>query len=250
VILLGASNLTLGLSSLIATAQLAWGAPLEIMAAVGHGRSYGTTSSVLGRALPGIVECGLWHDLRQRPPLPTAALVSDIGNDLLYGQPVDTILFWLTTCLERLCRVSDRLVITRLPLASIEQVPAWRMRLLISLVFPRSRCNVDLILARARELDGHLLSFAGRFGAYVVAPERTWYGWDPIHVAGAYRAVAWQKFLSRWTDGKSISAPSPSLRRWITTRGARPLRWQLCGFARHRRQPAARFPDGSTLSLY
>ncbi|MHB0956427.1 MAG: hypothetical protein ACYC6N_08140 [Pirellulaceae bacterium] len=250
VVLLGASNVTLGLATVVATATQAWGAPLDILAAIGHGRSYGAPSSVLGRTLPGILQCGLWEALERRPRVPTAALVSDIGNDLVYGRQVDQILRWLEACLEQLHPHVDRLVITRLPLASLTRMPDWRIRLLISLVFPGSRVDHRQLLTKAHELDHQLVSFAGRYRAYVVRPERAWYGWDPIHISRACRSAAWQKYLSCWSDGEIFPPARPTLgHRYIAAR-ARPLQWTFCGFARHRTQPAATFSDGTTLSLY
>ncbi len=250
VIILGASNVTLGLPTVIATAQQAWGRPLDIMAAIGHGRSYGATSRVLGRSLPGIVQCGLWEDLQRRPHLPTAALVTDIGNDIIYGRDVDQILRWVQTCLERLHRIADRLVVTRLPMASLSRAPDWRLRLLISLFFPSSRPDRGQALEKANALDRQLVSFAGPYRAYIVQPQSAWYSWDPLHIARAFRAVAWQNYLACWTDGENFSPPPKSLRRWVIARRARPLHWKRFGIAHHREQPTARFPDGTTLSLY
>lgn len=250
VILLGASNVTLGLGTVIATAQRAWGAPLDIMAAIGHGRSFGLPSTVLGRTLPGIVECGLWDELLQRPPLPTAALVTDIGNDIIYGRRTDTILRWVETCLARLRAVTERLVVTRLPLASLSRTPNWRMRLLVSLFFPSSRFDLAEALDRARELDGELLSYAGRYGAYIVRPQRAWYTWDPIHVARTCRAAAWRAYLGCWTDGKNLPPVQETFFDWMTAVRARPLYWKRFGHERHCRQPSVQLADGTTLSLY
>src|SRR5262249_46912085 len=83
VVLLGASNLTLGIGTVLGSAANVWGSPLEVLAALGHGRSYGRATSVMGRQLPGIRECGLWPALGVDGQLPTAALVTDIGNDVL-----------------------------------------------------------------------------------------------------------------------------------------------------------------------
>src|SRR5262245_61538357 len=78
IVLLGASNLTRGISTAVETAGTLLGRPLEVLAAFGHGRSYGMSNCVLGRSLPGIVECGLWRSLAALPPAPTSALVTDI----------------------------------------------------------------------------------------------------------------------------------------------------------------------------
>ncbi len=90
-VLLGASNLTRGISTVVETAQIVCQRPLEILAAAGLGRSYGIDSRVLGRTLPGIVHCGLWNTLSQKRPIPTYALITDIGNDILYSVEVSQI---------------------------------------------------------------------------------------------------------------------------------------------------------------
>jgi hypothetical protein len=250
VVVLGASNVTLGLSSLISSARAAWGEPLDILAAAGHGRSYGTTSTVLGRSLPAILQCGLWEELRNRPPLPTAALLTDIGNDLLYGRDVPTILRWVEACLEQLQPIADRLVVTRLPLASLERTASWQLRLLISLAFPSSRIELTSTLVQARELDARLITFAGRFRAYIVQPDVDWYRWDPIHMTRARRLDAWQKYLSCWRDGENILSPRVSFQQWLTAVRARPQQWRYWSRQRQRQQPCATFADGTRLSLF
>ncbi len=250
VIVLGASNVARGLSSLVGAAQCAWGTPLDVMAAIGHGRSYGVRTVVLGRGLPGIRECRLWEELAQRPPVPTAALVTDLGNDILYGTEVPQILRWLHACLDRLQGVVDRLVVTRLPLASIDQCPGWRLRLLMSLLFPSARLSPEEARGRAVDLDQQLLACAGQHGAYVVQPDRDWYGWDPIHVTRARRALAWRKYLSPWADGADVAPASPSSRRWLACQRARPRQWTFLNVDYARAQPCVRLADGTTISLY
>jgi hypothetical protein len=250
VVILGASNVVIGLSSAIETARLAWGSPAEILAAIGHGRSYGMSTNLLGRGLPGIVQCGLWTALRQRQALPTAALVTDIGNDIIYGCDLGPITRWVETCLERLAQSVDRLVVTRLPIDAIAAVPEWKLRLLASLVFPGSRLNPQKALRHALELDERLLSYAGRFGAYVVQPDATWYSWDPIHVMRRYRPVAWRRYMSCWSDGMPPPLATSSWERWRLLRRARPLNWTRFGIACYHDQPSVQLSDGSTISLY
>ncbi len=250
VVILGASNVTLGLSTVVETARLAWGQPLDVMAAIGLGRSYGMPTNVLGRGLPGIVQCELWDEWDRRARLPTAALVTDIGNDILYGCSVGPIVRWLETCLERLADRVERLVITRLPIDVVAAVPEWKMRLLTSLLFPSSRITRDGALAKALELDQQLLEYANRFGAYVVQPEWQWYTWDPIHVARRHRATAWRKYMTCWANGQPPNSATPSLRRWLTLQRARPFSWKRFGIERQRNQPTVQLADGTTVSLF
>ena len=187
IVILGASNATIGLSTIVQTARQIWGHPLEVMAAVGHGRSYGAASRVLGRTLPGILHCDLWRELAARPALPTAALLTDIGNDIIYGRTPNVLLEWVENCLQRLAPNVERLVVTRLPIATLMATSTWKLHLLVSLIFPSSRVVPTEALARATEVDQALCTFAARFGAYVVQPEPSWYGWDPIHISRVVR---------------------------------------------------------------
>ena len=67
VVALGASNLTRGFRTVVAAAREAWGPDVEVLAALGHGRSYGGESRFLGRVRPGILQSGLWSELARRP---------------------------------------------------------------------------------------------------------------------------------------------------------------------------------------
>lgn len=250
VIVLGASNVTRGLSSFVAAARRAWGAPLDVMAAIGHGRSYGVRTVVLGRGLPGIQECRLWEELAQRPPLPTAALVTDLGNDILYGTEIPVILRWLHQCLERLQGCVDRLVVTRLPLASIEQCPDWRLRLLIPLFFPNARISPEEAWERAVELDRQLTACAGQYGAYVVQPDQHWFGWDPVHITRRRYVQAWQKYLGPWTDGNGVLPARRSWESGLALLRARPRQWTFLNVDHQRIQPCVRLADGTAISLY
>src|SRR3990172_1633729 len=105
VVLLGASNLVRSISTVVETARQIWREPVEIMAAIGHGRSYGQESRLLGRKISGIFPSALWKDLQSRPSLATTALLTDVGNDLGYGGPVATLVAWGERCVGQLARV-------------------------------------------------------------------------------------------------------------------------------------------------
>ena len=121
VILLGASNLARGFPSVLSGLRQGLEGPLHIAVAMGHGRSFGIRSYLFGRALPGILECGLWPHLRSscgkiRTPL---AAIADLGNDLMYGVDVETLLGWLELSLLRLRELNAAVVMLSLPMASL-----------------------------------------------------------------------------------------------------------------------------------
>ncbi len=148
-VLLGASNLTKGIGTVLETASRLWGRPLSVFGALGHGRSYGRTSSLFGRALPGILECGLWEELARWPAMPTAALVTDIGNDLLYEEPVEEIVRWVGACLDRLAAINARTVVTLLPVENLAGLSRARFTFMRTIFFPHSRITLDEVARRA-----------------------------------------------------------------------------------------------------
>ena len=250
VVLLGASNLTLGLATVVDTARSLWNGPLDILVAAGHGRSYGMSSRVLARRLPSILSCGLWSDLSQRPPLPTAAVVTDVGNDLLYEAPVTQITAWVTECLSRLASHCEQIVVTQLPLDSLLRLSAWRFYLLRTALFPRCRLSLKTALQYARELQDGVVASAAKYDARLVAPRREWYGLDPIHIRRRCRPAAWHGILGACQDDAKIEQATTSFWRWLQLIRQRPQSRHWLGRHQQQAQPVCRLPDGTALSLY
>ena len=250
VILLGASNLTRGISTVVETARLSWGTPLDVMSALGHGRSYGKPSRVLGRSLPAIVDCGLWHDLAARPAMRTASLITDVGNDLLLGASPSHVATWIDQCLERLAPVTDSLVITELPLANIAHLSNARFRLFRTILFPRSELTLSEVSHKAKDLNEQLLQLASRYKAQVVQPVREWYGIDPIHIKMRHWPTAWAQIMKPWSQKSLTHLASGSFSRWLSLRCLPPHYRKLFCCIQRKQQPASTLRDGSHISFY
>jgi hypothetical protein len=251
VILLGASNLTKSFPTVVATALQTWGEPVEIMAAMGHGRSFGQDSTVLARKISGIFPCALWQDLQRRPPLPTAALVTDIGNDLLYGVPPDRLLEWVKNCLDRLSEMGAAIVITQMPLGSVERLSEARFRFFRRLFFPRSRLTLADAKARVRSFNERLVQLGEAKKIPVIPVSAAWYGFDPIHLKRRVLRQAWPTLLAAWRAAEQpVVVARPSL--WTTAYLATLPPWErsLFGIRRRAAQPSGRLIDGTTISLY
>ena len=250
VVLLGASNLVRSIATVVETCRGVWGTPVDIIAALGHGRSYGMENRVLGRTLPGILQCGLWRALEKRPTAETAALLTDIGNDLLYGVGVPQIVDWVETCLDRLVAVHARMVITALPVASLELLGRWRFRLLRTILFPRCRLEFATMRRRALDLNRQITELAGRYGVTLICPPRSWYGFDPIHIRFRSRVHAWPRIMRSWSHEGSEDEFPGSTALWIYLRLLPPLHRRFFGIEKMRQQPSGCLPDGSLISLF
>jgi hypothetical protein len=265
IILLGASNLTRGLSIVIETSRLLFAQRntsrhdfrgLHIFAALGHGRAYGLSSRVLVRSLPSILDCGLWRNIenQQADQQPPFALITDIGNDFIYGLPPEETIKATAECIDRLATLNARIIITQLPIASLRTVPRWRFEVVRGLLYPAHHLSFKEALAGAEEINDRLCDLARKRGIPAIEMDRAWYRLDPIHIASAHMPEAWARILMSWRDDLPPPVPparaTGSLRRWLIVRRAMPETWRLMGRERHTPQPAARLPDGTLLSLY
>jgi len=244
VVVLGASNVSRGLCRLSAVVRARSGGTADLFVAAGHGRSYGVNSRVALRRLPSILGCGLWRGLDREhagdsPPL---ALVTDIGNDLLYGFAVDQVAAWVRESVRRLVDRGATIVITRLPLASIERVGAARYRALRTCYVPGCRLALDEMKSAARRLDEAVIAIAGDHAATVIEQPGEWYGLDAIHVRRRRLDDLWQRACDAW--GLPEVVPSRlSLSDWVGlgTRAA-----EVRSLARRMRftpQPVVQRPD-------
>jgi hypothetical protein len=221
------------------------------MAAMGHGRSYGQDTWVFGRKISGIFPCALWQDLQSRPPIPTAALVTDIGNDLLYGVAPDQLLDWVAQCIDRLMEADASVVVTQLPIENLDRLSEARFKFFRRVLFPRNRHSLADVKTLARSVNYRLIALGESRNIPVIPVSGTWYGLDPIHLTRRARRIAWPMLLSSW---RSADAPftiaRPSL--WTAAYLASRAPWErsLWGIRRRAAQPSGRLRDGSTISLY
>jgi hypothetical protein len=224
VVALGASNLTRGFQTVVSAARAAWGPKVEILAALGHGRSYGAHSQVAFRRLPGILESGLWSELEARPPVTTRGLVTDVGNDIAYGYSVEQTLGWVEEALRRLSRVTRHIVVTDMPLASLRRLSKLKFLAFRSVIVPSCRLSLPTVVERAERVNEGLEKLAAASGCRLLRLDPSWYGFDPIHVRPSRWREAWHRILGVPTaltaNGRSrVEAARlyllPPERRWL-----------------------------------
>ena len=251
VVLLGASNLTKGIGTVLETSARMWGGPQQVFAALGHGRSYGRMTRFVGMRLPGIEACDLWQDLAAAEPLPTAALVTDIGHDLLYEEPVERIVAWVERCLDRLAALGARTTVTLLPIDNLHALGNARFRLLRTLFFPSSRITLAEVTRRALALNEGVRHLAATRGFATAEHRMAWYGFDPIHIRFLRRGEAWRDILSGWTSADALPAPATSaIARTLYLRTRTPAQRRLMWLEQRGRKPSATFADGTSISIY
>jgi hypothetical protein len=247
---LGASNLTRGFQTVVAAARETWGGDVEVLAALGHGRSYGGDSRFLLRGLPGILQSGLWGELSRRRAAPTHAILTDVGNDVAYGHGPDRTLAWVEECLERLAPFTHDVTLTDLPLAGLRRLSRARYLLFRTVLVPSCRLPLARVLADAERVSGGLAAIAARRGLRLVRLRPEWYGFDPIHIRRALWRPAWREILL----GEGAVAPDGgapgSWREALHLYRLPPERRRLFGRERVVAQEGLVLPRGGRVWLY
>ncbi len=250
---IGASNLSRGLPRLVAAARARAG-PGDMLVAAGHGRSYGANSRVAWRRLPSILRSGLWNAIDRLEPAassrPIRAIVTDIGNDLLYGFSVEQTAAWVRECIARLADRGARIAVTGLPLASVGRAGPLRYQLLRTVYVPGCPLSLEQLRAAASRLDEAVRGIAAEHEATLIEQPGDWYGFDSIHVRRRRLDELWDAAADAWGLPGPASRPRVALVEWARIgRQAAEVR-SLAEVMRFTPQPVVRWPDGGTLSLY
>lgn len=244
----------------------------------------------MGRSLPGILESGMWKALG--PPLPSGeelvvraaraaefqadhnalpahaltpalfqrerestrsfALITDIGNDIMYGASPESITQWVDQCIDRLESHGARVAINSPPIDSLRSVKRWQYSIVRALLFPTRRLTFEQAIGRAIELHDRVIDLTRRRNLTLIECERHWYGFDPIHIRQRHWQSAWGKIMGGCVGTSNAAASSRPMslaeRAHLLTRS--PAEWRILGIRRGRAQPCGRLNDGTRISLF
>jgi hypothetical protein len=250
VVALGASNLTRGFHTIVSTARCGWGPQVEVVGALGHGRSYGAQSRFAFRALPGILECGLWRHLESRPAVPTRALITDVGNDIMYGVSATQTLAWVAEAVERLQKFTGdpgNIILTDLPLAGVRRLSRAKFLVFRSLLFPSCQLSFEEMLQTAEQVNDGLALLAAARSIQFVRLNPEWYFVDPIHIRPSQCRSAWQEILgSTSAAGRNAGGRLEGLTLYFTP----PERQWLFGREQYTPQAGVKLPSGGRVWLF
>jgi len=247
IVALGASNLTRGLQTVIAAARDDYGRDVEILAALGHGRSYGADSQFLARTLPGILQSGLWRTLDELPAAPTRVIVSDVGNDILYGYSAARILGWVREAVDRLQRHTNDVVIAGLPYFHIKRLSHGKFLAMRTVLFPGCRLTLEQVGEIAAAIEDGLVQLASARGLRFVPMNPEWYGFDPIHIRPSLWQPAWRQML---TGDAATHHLAQSPLEWMQIYKLRPERRWMFGLEQVTPQRGHALPRGGRVWLF
>jgi hypothetical protein len=249
VVVLGASNVSRGLSRLVATVE-SRSPGADLFVAAGHGRGYGVNTRVAARRLPSILRSGLWRGLDRHGGEAPFALVTDVGNELLYGARSVLVASWVRETVWRLADRGATIAITRLPMAGIAEVGPVRYRALRTFFVPGCRLSLAGLKESATRLDADLQTIAGDFGAHIIEQPAHWYGFDTLHIRRRHLDDLWLAACEAWGFPAMEPAVRPLVADWVKIGTKAAEVRSLAGVMRFTRQPVYRGRKGLRLWLY
>ena len=246
VVLLGASNLARGFAAAVAVSGRV--RPHRLLIAGGRGRAYSRASALFVRGLPSISDCGLWRQLDRlaKEGYDLHALVTDLGNDLVYGASVNETMQAVARVVSHLRQVDAHVVVTPPPVSSLERFPIVWLDTVRRSFFPGSTLSASVILERVYGLDEALRGLANELDLTLVEQDPGWYGLDPIHHRHSRQFAAFSTMTESW--GGEPRRAGLNLRRRLAL--AWPESSDLCGRALSRKQPSAKLRGGTEIRLF
>jgi hypothetical protein len=175
-------------------------------------------------------------------------LITDIGNDVLYGHSAAQVLAWVAEAADRLLCFTRDIVLTDLPLASIGRLSSAKYLAARALLFPG--CRIPLAGARetATRIEAGLPALAAARGLRLQHLREEWYGFDPIHLRPSRWREAWLEILAGGDvlPAAGRTSRAESVRLYLM----RPERRWLFGREQRTPQRGTALPAGGIVRLY
>ena len=259
IVALGASNLSRGLSRLVTICRRCTAKPIDLFAGAGHGRSYGANSRIWNRRLPSILGSGLWRSLDRNSAsddlnsTTRLAVITDIGNDLLYGFSVEQIAAWIEEVVLRLQQRGFQIVITQLPIESIQAVGTLRFHILKSILVPGCQQSLEAIKDQSHQINNKIVSLSKGHHVTILRQPGSWYGIDAIHVKRSCLNELWQRVVDCWPGISREQYAMPGFdgwQEWSRLGAASAEVRSLSGLMLFTPQPVLQLADTTRIYLY
>ncbi len=212
-IFLGASNLArsyYGLKSCLI--RYLFPRPASFVHALGPGRGYISKGGRFNAVYPPILNCGIFQEVRDRstPNQQVVALITDIGNDIMYGVPTAEILEGLRSIIGMLREVRASIFITSIPVDLVNDINEFYFRALRSIFFPNSPVEYHQASESIRVINKFILDSSNE-NLKVIDGLEQYCGIDKIHYSLLKSRPAWSHIADNLTDSFDTPA-SPDMK--------------------------------------
>ena len=212
-ILFGASNLARSFYGLkLSIKRCIHPRPATFIHAMGPGRGYLGRGGILNTTYPPIIDCGILESIQKtrKPNQQIIALITDIGNDIMYGVHSEKIIEGLQNILDTLGEVTKNIFITPIPINLKNDIGEFYFRVLRCIFFPKSSIQYSQTLESIKIINQFILHSPNKKTTVINGMEQ-FSGLDKIHYSFFKSHLAWAHIANRLIEPIGINV-SPILK--------------------------------------
>ncbi|MBC8287870.1 MAG: hypothetical protein H8E42_10405 [Nitrospinae bacterium] len=197
-VLLGASNLARGHSALTRhISQNISGS--EFVNALGPGRGYCARGGLLNFTYSPIGGCRVMESARvyAERGFRVIVLLTDIGNDIMYGVPEKSLIECLDTLIEKSLRLNAEVFVTAIHVDVCKDMGKRSFKLLKAIFYPKSSVTFDQADSAVKKLNHYLEEKSQQNErVHLVSGLGAFCGMDKIHYGLFKSHLAWSRVAS------------------------------------------------------
>ena len=206
-VLLGASNLARGYCAL--TQHLSKGiSGAEFLNALGPGRGYYARGGLLNLSYTPIGECQIMEQAKvyAKRGFRVTVLLTDIGNDIMYGVPDQLLIECVDTLIEKSLQLNAEVFVTSIHVNVYKDFGKISFKLLRAIFYPNSLVTIDKANSVVKKMNHYLKEKSSQNErVHLISELGTFCGVDKIHYSLFKSHIVWSRIAN--TMLLSMSAP-------------------------------------------
>ena len=194
-LLMGASNLARGYSMLTRHILIYFGKnKIEFLNALGPGRGFCARGGMFNFTYPPIQDCRILEAAEKKSCDTRVVLITDIGNDLMYGVSADTLIKSLDGLIERALQWNAEIFLTSIHVNLKKDVNPITFFILKSFFYPGSSITYEETDLFIIKVNGYLEGKAEQIKrVHLISGMGSFAGADKIHYSLLKTHSAWEK---------------------------------------------------------
>ena len=212
-IFLGASNLArsfYGLKRCIG--RCIFPRPASFMHAMGPGRGYVSRGGILNAIYSPILNCGIFEAVRNKriKNQQVVALITDIGNDIMYDVSPEKIIGGLQYIFNALDGFETNIFITPIPIDLENDISEFHFQIIRQVYFPKSPVKHSQASNNIKAINKFILQSSNK-KITVINDMKQFCGIDKIHYSILKSQSAWSHIAKKLTTSLNTNV-SPQFR--------------------------------------
>ncbi|MBC8283208.1 MAG: hypothetical protein H8E32_05285 [Nitrospinae bacterium] len=196
-LLMGASNLARGYSLLTRHLSKCLGAGnSEFLNALGPGRGFCARGGMFNFTYPPIQDCRVMEAAEKKTKHTRAVLITDIGNDLMYGVTADVLIECLDTLIDRMLQWEAEIFLTSIHVDMKKDVSPATFFILRFIFYPASKVTYEETDSFIVKVNSYLEEKTRKNEkVHLITGMESYAGSDKIHYSLLKTHQAWSQVI-------------------------------------------------------